>query len=153
MSLKNNKTYYLKSKNINDESLEKYISNEFIKFATKNFDSNDHKYIVVNTENHDGSGYGYMFLFFEESKSKQTIKFFNDLNVLETYKDVTEDIHTSNIFDNEDFKSVYNNDEFKHIFDTFIYKNLSTNDILDKIIKRGIDSLTNVDKKILEKEA
>jgi hypothetical protein len=92
-----------------------------------------------------------MFLLFEETKSKQVINFFDKLGVLDQYKDVTNDIHTSKIFDNKDFNSVYSSKEFKHIFDEFIYKNLSVDDILDKINERGINSLTKIDKEILKK--
>jgi len=147
--LKNIKTYYLKSKEIDDNN--KYVFNEFVKFASSILEPEDYKYIVIDSENHDGSGYGFMFLLFEETKSKQVINFFDKLGVLDQYKDVTNDIHTSKIFDNKDFNSVYSSKEFKHIFDEFIYKNLSVDDILDKINERGINSLTKIDKEILKK--
>jgi hypothetical protein len=40
-------------------------------------------------------------------------------------------------------------DEFKENLLNYIVSNYDTNDVLDKILEKGIESLTKIDKKIL----
>lgn len=164
--LKNITAYYIKTKEIKDPILKECIEDGILEIFKKVFDVEDTKFIVFGNEKYDGSGYDFLYLFVEEFKTKQIINFLSENNVLDVAEDVTNDIKTSKIYDNNDFSKVYfgypeskdireelgdkYTEEFKYIFDNFILDNLTPDDILDKINERGIESLTDIDKKILE---
>lgn len=173
-TLKNTRAYYIKTKSSGSESLDKEIEDGLIKevFA-KYFELGDEKYIAIGEGNKCGEGTneiddGFFYFFLEDYKVNKTLNYLLKHDVVETHKDVTDDIISGDIYDDEDFKSLYFPDsetvkkfksmfgddyvyepEFKKAFDNFILKNVSPDNVLDKINKRGIDSLTDIDKQIL----
>lgn len=93
-----------------------------------------------NEESHD-----ILYTFLNEFKNKELFNLFEKYEVL---------IHFSNITD-EVLKQINMNKtlvdgEFKSLFDEFITENLTIDLILDKINEVGIESLTDVDYKILK---
>lgn len=84
--------------------------------------------------------HGYLKPMYNEMK-----KLFGKHNVKFTFKDVTNDILTYKITQ-EDFK----NKNASFYFDLFLKKNLSVDDVLDKINEQGIDSLNDIEKNVLK---
>ena len=166
--LKNITAYYIQFKDessISPGKLEKVFTG-FEDLCVKILDEDDSKFIASQNSKYDGSGYDFLYLFFEDYKIKSIIDYLVDNGVVDSHKDVTSDIITGDIYDIEDFKKVYYGfdesiklfedkglkyvPEFKKTFDEFILKNVTTDNILDKINEKGIEYLTDIDKEILK---
>jgi hypothetical protein len=95
----------------------------------------------------DVNGLDYIFLRFEDYKVDKICK------VLDKYiRYEVEEIGDKLILGNEaEFKDILKNDEFKKLFDSFRIDNTKVDDVLDKINYKGIDSLDDIDKKILSR--
>lgn len=166
--LKNITSYYIRlkdEKSISPSDLEKTFAG-FEDLCAKILDEEDAKFLVAENSKYDGSGYDFLYLFFEDYKIKAILDYLTENGVVDSHKDVTSDIISGDIYDIEDFKKVYYGfdesiklhkdngldyrPEFKSKFDNFIVKNVTPDNILDKINEKGIDYLTDIDKEILK---
>lgn len=161
--LKNITAYYIKTKTFDDPILKEKIEDGVVEVFTKYFEPEDENYIAI------GDNDDFMFLFVEDYKVKALFNYLTDNDLVISCKEISNDIINGDIYDNEDFKSVYyaNQEtiekfksefgddfvyepEFKKVFDNFIVKNVTPDNILDKINEKGIESLTDIDKEILK---
>lgn len=99
---------------------------------------------VAYCENPEGLDMIYVFLDIE--KHKEIYNLFKQYEVLESYKNLT-----SEFLYQKELNSIFNDGEFKEVLVNFLESNLDKDIILDKINDMGIDSLNEVDYKILQK--
>lgn len=99
---------------------------------------------VAYSENPEGLDMLYVFLDIE--KHKEIYNLFNQYSVLVSYKNLT-----SEFLYQKDLNSIFYNGDFKDVLFNFLESNLDKDTILDKINDMGIDSLNEVDYKILQK--
>jgi hypothetical protein len=99
---------------------------------------------VAYSENPEGLDMLYVFLDIE--KHKEIYNLFNQYGVLVSYKNLT-----SEFLYQKDLNSIFYNGDFKDVLVNFLESNLDKDTILDKINDMGIDSLNEVDYKILQK--
>lgn len=162
MILKNhlhfNICYYLRFCKLTTETSQKVEE-----IFTKNLDieNNEAKLVAVENETYDGTGYEFLFLFFEISKIQYLISEFQRIGVLERYRDVTNVLINGDIEACSDYQKIYygfpqeldnktQKNTFAHLFDFFIEKNRTVDDVMDRINKLGIDNILEIDHKILK---
>ena len=109
------------------------------------FDEDDDNFVAI--EEIDGADV--LFLFVEQSKVDKLIELVTKYELIDFHKEVSDEILQGDITDVE-LLNLMMCDEFKDMFDSFILKNLNSDMVLDKIIEKGIESLTENDKKVLE---
>ena len=120
-----------------------------------NIDTDDQKYIIVEGAASNGSGYEFGFIFLEENKSKLLATYLSNNSSIDFTKDITLDFLNGNILDNKDFNIAYTSNlagdqHYKNIFDRFFRENLTVDNVLDKISNKGMDSLSKIEKEILD---
>lgn len=146
--LKNITAYYIKTKDIQDPILKEKVEKDVLDVFQKNFEPGDEKYVAFGEDD-------FMYLFVEDYKVKSVLNYLLENDLVVSHRDVTDEIISGEIYDDVDFKSIYETTDeyelqFKKVFDTFILKNVSPDNVLDKINEKGIESLTDVDKEILK---
>jgi hypothetical protein len=99
---------------------------------------------VAYCDNPEGLDMLYVFLDIE--KHEEIYKLFKQYDVLVSYKNLT-----SEFLYQKELNSIFNDGEFKEVLVNFLESNLDKDTILDKINDMGIDSLNEVDYKILQK--
>jgi hypothetical protein len=145
-ALKNNSVMMIKMKMFND-SMNELFENIVMPEMGKIFEEEDEKFIAVEEFN----GQDVMFLFVEDHKVKSFLNLLNEHNMVEFSKEVSEEILMGDL--EEEFINMMQSDEFKAQFDSFIMKHLDVDMVLDKINFKGMDSLTDNDKAVLEQAA
>jgi len=103
-------------------------------------DNDDVVNIITNSDN-DGD---YMIMSLTEDKILEFIKLTKDFDILSSHRDVTYDITMGN-FINDNIQSFMKSKQLKNM----IYNILTMDMVLDKISIKGMNSLTDVDKAIL----
>lgn len=95
----------------------------------------------------DVNGLDYIFLRFTDYKVEKVCK------VLDNYiKYSIEEISNDIIFDRQDdIREILKNPEYKPFFDSFRIEATKIDDVLDKILDKGIDALDDIDREILTK--
>lgn len=144
--LKNNTVTMIKMNTLNDfqnKTFENVVQPEIAKI----FDKSDEKFIAVEEIN----GADVLFLFVEERKVNALINLLEKHGMMAFSKEVSEEVLMGDL--DVEFLGMMMSDEFKSMFDSFILKNLDSDMVLDKIIAKGMKSLTENDKIILEKAA
>jgi len=145
-TLKNNIGVIVKLNKFNDD-LQQVFENVIQPEMARIFDANDDKFIVVE----EIDGVDVLFLFTEINKTNKLIDLLVKHDMVDFTKEITEDILMGDL--DEKLLAVMASDEFKVVFDTFILKNLNPDMVLDKILLKGMDALTENDKFILEQAA
>jgi hypothetical protein len=92
------------------------------------------------------NGYDMLYIFSEIEKHEQIYKLFKKHDILISYKNLTE-----TFLYQKDLNSIFNQGDFKKVLLNFLENNLDKDTILDKINDLGIDSLNEIDYKILKK--
>jgi hypothetical protein len=121
-------------------------------------ENQDDKIIAVENSEYNGSGYEFMFLFFDEFKTKKFCQQLDEIGALYFYKDITNQLITGDYDSNEDFQKAYfgfseqkfNNEEFRYLFDFFLLKNRTVDHVIDRINALGIDNIWEIDREILK---
>ena len=144
--LKNNAVTMIKMNILTDAQNEAF-ENTVQPAMGKIFDENDDKFIAVEEIN----GADVLFLFVEQNKVDAFITLLNEHNMIDFSKEISEEVLMGDL--DTEFLSMMMSDEFKSMFDTFILKNLDSDMVLDKIIAKGMESLTENDKIVLEQAA
>lgn len=93
--------------------------------------------------------YEILYTFFEKTKVIELENLFSTYNVLIESRDLTDKILSCDYQDTE-FLEVFSDSIHQKMLRNFIIQNLDTDRILDKISKFGIDSLTDIEKEILD---
>ena len=91
-------------------------------------------------------GLDMLYVFLDIEKHKEIYELFKQYDVLVSYKNLT-----SEFLYQKELNSIFNDGEFKEVLVNFLESNLDKDTILDKINDMGIDSLNEVDYKILQK--
>ncbi len=141
-AMKYNSVMMIKTKLFND-SMDEAFENVVEPQMHKIFDEGDENFMAIE----DFNGQDVMFFFVEEHKVKALLDLLNAHGMVEFSKEVSEDILMSDLED--EFLNMMNDEEFKSKFDTFIMKHLDVDTVLDKIGAKGMDSLTENDKSVL----
>lgn len=126
-----------------DEPNSNFMKRKIFNFLMNIFSESDLKNIAY-CENNDGKDMLYVFLDIE--KHKEIYNLFKKYDVLLSYKNLT-----SSFLYQKDLNPIFNGGEFKNVLINFLESNLDKDMILDKINDMGIDSLNEVDYKILQK--
>jgi hypothetical protein len=121
-------------------------------------ENQDDKIMAVENSEYNGSGYEFMFLFFDEFKTKKFCQQLDEIGALYFYKDITNQLITGDYDSNEDFQKAYfgfskqkfNNEEFRYLFDFFLIKNRTIDHVMDRINALGIDNIWEIDREILK---
>lgn len=142
---KYNRAYYVRFKNLDSEKydayLKKYLFPNFNQILDEDFENS-----VAIEE--DENGNDNMVIFLDDIKIKQFIDFCNNECIVEEHYD----IGTALLQGDEQMiviKNMIEGDEFGHLFYRFMKQNLTIEIVLDKISKYGAESLTELDKKVL----
>jgi hypothetical protein len=89
-----------------------------------------------------------LYTFLEKEKVSQLENLFRTYDVLIESKDLTEEILSCS-FQDPEFLDVFEDDFYSKVLRNFVLQNLDQDRILDKISKYGINSLTKIEKRIL----
>lgn len=132
-----NKIFLIRTINIPKDVDENRLLREF----SDCFDEGDENNYAVEEVN----GNDYIFLRFPDYKVEKVCR------VLDKYINYTiEEISHDVLVDcKEDISEILKNPEYKPFFDSFRIENAQVDDVLDKILIRGVDSLDDIDKQIL----
>jgi len=142
--MKHNKLYLIKTlsvkKGVNlTDDLQKMILTKIANVL----DKNDDKDIVVESVDDKE------FMFFRLS----FMKVMRICSILQPYINYSVDEISDKVIlgDVDEYDFIINNDDLSKFFNSFRLDNASVDDILDKILDKGINSLDEIDKLILEK--
>lgn len=135
----NNKIFLIKTLEIYDGVDQNQMVNEFYNC----FDDEDKNNYTIE----DVNGIDYIFLRFPDHTIKKICK------VLDKYiKYSIEEISHDIIFDSQDdIKGILNDPQFKPFFDKFRIEVTEMDDVLDKILSKGIGSIDDIDRMVLSK--
>ena len=112
-------------------------------FLMNIFSENDLKNIAYCDDN---IGKDMLYVFLDIEKHKEIYHLFKKYNVLLSYKNLTDSfLYQKNL------NPIFNGGDFKEVLINFLENNLDKDTILDKINDMGIESLNEVDYKILKK--
>lgn len=139
--MKGQSIIYFKAKNIKDEARIKSIEFEIFSIL----DEEDDKLIAVE----DFGDFDVIYSFLPEYKTQKFMNILEKFGVLIESGDITEDVLMARKIGKE-FTKTFEDQSFREILERFIEKNLTIDLILDKINEQGIESLNEIDKKILE---
>lgn len=126
-----------------DEPNSEFMKRKIFKFFLNILSDKDLKNIAYS-ENEKGQDLIYVFL--ELDKQEKIHNLFKKYDVLLSYKNLT-----SSFLFQKDLNPIFNGGDFKQILFDFLDNNLDKDTILDKINVMGIDSLNEIDYKILQK--
>jgi hypothetical protein len=120
-----------------------FMKNKIFGYLMKIF-SNDGLENLAYSENE--YGYDMLYIFSDIEKHKEVYQLFEKYDILISYKNLTQ-----TFLYQKDLNSIFNDGNFKNVLLNFLENNLDKDTILDKINDLGIDSLNEVDYKILKK--
>jgi hypothetical protein len=101
--------------------------------------------IVVN----EFTSYEVLYTFLEEEKVKSLKSLLESHDLLIEDRDLTAEILKSKLND-EEFVETFSDVEYSKILENFVLENLSVDDVLDKISESGYESLTHLEKQVLQ---
>ena len=92
-----------------------------------------------------------LYTFLEKEKVSQLENLFRTYDILIESKDLTEEILSCS-FQDPEFLDVFEDANYSKVLRDFVLQNLDQDRILDKISKYGIDSLTKIERRILDNQ-
>jgi len=126
-----------------DEPNSNFIKRKIFNFLMNIFSEDDLKNIAYCDDN---IGKDMLYVFLDIEKHKEIYHLFKKYNVLLSYKNLTDSfLYQKNL------NPIFNGGDFKEVLINFLENNLDKDTILDKINDMGIESLNEVDYKILKK--
>lgn len=135
--------YLIETMEITDPKVEQIVSNELlVLFKNLMTQSECSESVVVADDEMT------MYLFLDEDRSKQIIDFLDNIGLIKCVKEISEEILHENY--NEDFKETFSEPHNNEILNQYIFNNLTTDIVLEKISSKGIDSLNSFDYLVLE---
>jgi len=143
-----NIAYYVKFQRITDT----YYRNYMLPNLRRIFENENEKDLVAIENsiepNEDGLEVAVFFL------SSKTLHILLDFclseKLITLHYDLSNNLKFNNIRDPTVLKMM-RSEEYKYLFESFLLKNLTINNILDKINEKGMKSLTKMDYRILKK--
>lgn len=90
------------------------------------------------------------YTFLPQNKVEKIVNEFKALKVLFSFKDITEEVLMGVQNNNPLFAKTFEDMQHKQLLNSFLKQNQTIDNILDKIKILGINSLTEIDKEILE---
>jgi hypothetical protein len=94
--------------------------------------------------------YEVLYIFLNKEKIEKLEKLFARKRILLESRDMTEDTLRA-VECGSEFTETFQDASYKKMLETFLRNYLTVDMILDKISEKGIESLTDLDKEILEK--
>ena len=131
--------HYFKLKNTDEEP-----SKEFYETLVEILES-DNSGIVVN----EFTSHEVLYTFLEKEKVVRLKNLFESYDLLIDDKELTQEVLKTK-FMNDEFQETFSDSEYSRILEDFMFRNLTVDDVLDKISASGYESLTSLDKKILK---
>jgi len=131
--------HYFKLKNTDEEP-----SKEFYETLVEILES-DNSGIVVN----EFTSHEVLYTFLEKEKVLRLKNLFESYDLLIDDKELTQEVLKTK-FMNDEFQETFSDSEYSRILEDFMFRNLTVDDVLDKISASGYESLTSLDKKILK---
>ena len=126
-----------------DEPNSNFLKRKIFNFLMNIFSEDDLKNIAYCDDN---IGKDMLYVFLDIEKHKEIYHLFKKYNVLLSYKNLTDSfLYQKNL------NPIFNGGDFKEVLIDFLENNLDKDTILDKINDMGIESLNEVDYKILKK--
>jgi hypothetical protein len=126
-----------------DEPNSNFLKRKIFNFLMNIFSEDDLKNIAYCDDN---IGKDMLYVFLDIEKHKEIYHLFKKYNVLLSYKNLTDSfLYQKNL------NPIFNGGDFKEVLINFLENNLDKDTILDKINDMGIESLNEVDYKILKK--
>ena len=126
-----------------DEPNSNFLKRKIFNFLMNIFSEDDLKNIAYCDDN---IGKDMLYVFLDIEKHKEIYRLFKKYNVLLSYKNLTDSfLYQKNL------NPIFNGGDFKEVLINFLENNLDKDTILDKINDMGIESLNEVDYKILKK--
>jgi hypothetical protein len=125
-----------------DEPNSNFLKRKIFNFLMNIFSEDDLKNIAYCDDN---IGKDMLYVFLDIEKHKEIYHLFKKYNVLLSYKNLTDSfLYQKNL------NPIFNGGDFKEVLINFLENNLDKDTILDKINDMGIESLNEVDYKILK---
>jgi hypothetical protein len=126
-----------------DEPNSNFMKRKIFNFLMNIFSESDLENIAYCD---NGEGKDMLYVFLDVDKHEEIYKLLKKYDVLISYKNLT-----SIFLYQKDLNPIFDGGEFKKILNNFLESNLDKDTVLDKILDMGIDSLNEVDYKILQK--
>jgi hypothetical protein len=140
--MKNHSTYFFKTTKLNDEQMETIGGELVIEFGMEFIKK------VVDMDINENTTY--MFCFMEQYNCEKVAEIYRKFGFLIDYYEVSNDIlfedFSSSIYKQE----LLDSEVFQILTNNYKKSNLTIDIVLDKIGRKGIDSLNVIDKSILE---
>ena len=133
---------YFKIAQLEDEKIQKSILFE----TAEILDEEDENLMAVE----DFKEFEVIYSFLPSYKSERFKNLLEKFGILIDHKDITEDILMAREKGDE-FIKTFKDENYRKVLERFLEKNLSVDMILDKINEQGIQSLSEIDKGILNK--
>lgn len=131
--------HYFKLKNTDEKP-----SKEFYETLVEILES-DNSGIVVN----EFTSHEVLYTFLEKEKVLRLKNLFESYDLLIDDKELTQEVLKTK-FVNDEFQETFSDSEYSRILEDFMFRNLTVDDVLDKISASGYESLTSLEKQILE---
>jgi len=131
--------HYFKLKNTDEEP-----SKEFYETLVEILES-DNSGIVVN----EFTSHEVLYTFLEKEKVLRLKNLFESYDLLIDDKELTQEVLKTK-FMNDEFQETFSDAEYSRILEDFMFRNLTVDDVLDKISASGYESLTSLEKQILK---
>jgi len=131
--------HYFKLKNTDEEP-----SKEFYETLVEILES-DNSGIVVN----EFTSHEVLYTFLEKEKVVRLKNLFESYDLLIDDKELTQEVLKTK-FMNDEFQETFSDAEYSRILEDFMFRNLTVDDVLDKISASGYESLTSLEKQILK---
>jgi len=131
--------HYFKLKNTDEEP-----SKEFYETLVEILER-DNSGIVVN----EFTSHEVLYTFLEKEKVLRLKNLFESYDLLIDDKELTQEVLKTK-FMNDEFQETFSDAEYSRILEDFMFRNLTVDDVLDKISASGYESLTSLEKQILK---
>ena len=120
-----------------------FMKRKIFNFLMNIFSKDDLKNIAYCD---NGEGNDMLYVFLDIEKHKEIYNLFEKYDVLVLYKNLT-----SSFLYQKNLNPIFSGGDFKEVLNKFLESNLDKDTVLDKINDMGINSLNEVDYKILQK--
>ena len=133
---------YFKISQVKDDQIQKSILFE----SSSILDEGDEKLMAVE----DFKEFEVIYSFLPLYKSENFARILEKFGILIEYKDISEDVLMAREKGSE-FVDTFQDENYRKVLEKFMEKNLTVDMILDKINDQGMESLSEIDREILNK--
>lgn len=144
-----NTVTFFKITNITEEAQQEAILLDLLEFMSEDeLEAN----IVYDAEYSGNAEHELVFAFVTDVQSEKIRTVFENHNILVVANDVTTDVLMGDFETNSKWQELFDAEsimKFKPTLDEFLRNNLTIDIVLDKIIEKGMDALTEIDLQVL----